>query len=59
MAAKAVQASTASTLTEESTEESVDGVLGGDGLVQKTSGTFHLLGAQPRELVGDKLLLSC
>ena len=33
-------------------------VRSGDVLVQKTSGTLHLLGAQPGELVGDKLLLS-
>ena len=61
MAAKAVQASTAplaSTLTEGSTEGSVDGVPGGDGLVQKTSVTLRLVVAQPGEFVGDKLLLS-
>ena len=40
------------------TEGSVDGVPGGDGLVQKTSGTLHLVAAQPGVLVGDKLLLA-
>ena len=34
-------------------------VRSGDVLVQKTSGTLLLLGSQPGELVGDKLLLSC
>ena len=48
----------ASTLTEGGTEGSVYVDPGGDGLVQKTSGTLHLVVAQPGELVGDKLLLS-
>ena len=34
-------------------------VRSGDVLVQKTSGTLQLVAAQPGELVGDKLLLSC